>query len=317
MDRRQLRYRLEYALFLVVRAVIARLPIRLASRLADGLGWCVFRLIPGRFTRYQIARDNLAHAWGDSLTDEQADRIILGMWRHLLRMIVEILQLPREFRLFDCNEILEFTNREDCVRALCADRPVLLLGGHFGNWEISVNTFGHFGFPMGVVARHLDNPWLHRWFVRFRESSGNWMILKHGAGSELVDVLEHGGMASLLCDQDAGPSGVFVDFFGRPASTFKSIGLLAMQYEALIVVGGAYRLPADRQRGARWVRFDLATEAVIDARDFQGPAALTELTQACTSALERLVRRAPEQYFWVHRRWKTAPGARRKRRKAA
>jgi KDO2-lipid IV(A) lauroyltransferase len=313
MDRRNIRHRLEYLLFQTGRLTISLLPIRLASMMADVIGWCVFRLIPGKLTRYQVARDNLNTAFGDSLSDAAADRIILGMWQHLFRMVVEIIQLPRQFRLFDCNEVLDFHNRNWCVQTLCSQRPVLMLGGHFGNWEVSVNTFGHFGFPMGVVARHLDNPYLNRWFQRFRESSGNHMIMKHGAGQELAEILENNGMAALLCDQDAGRSGVFVDFFGKPASTFKSIGLLAMQYDALILVGGAYRLPPAKQKGARWVRFDLATQDVIDPRDFTGPNSLNEITQRYTSALESLIRRAPEQYFWVHRRWKSEPRSRRRR----
>jgi KDO2-lipid IV(A) lauroyltransferase len=251
------------------------------------------------------------------LSDEEADRIIYGMWQHLFRMICEMVQLPRRFRLATCSDVLDFERRDDCVRALCSGRPVLFLGGHFGNWEISVNTFGHFGFPMGVVARPLDNPYLHQWFKDFRESTGNTLILKHGAGSELTDIMEAGGMASLLCDQDAGRSGVFVDFFGRPASTFKSIALIALQYNALIVVGGAFRLPESAQHNARWIRFSLTTQDVIDAADYQGSDGITQLTQRFTSALESLIRKAPEQYFWVHRRWKTPPDARRKRRESA
>ncbi|MFM8474744.1 MAG: lysophospholipid acyltransferase family protein, partial [Planctomycetaceae bacterium] len=116
--------------------------------------------------------------------------------------------------------------------------------------------------------------------------------------------------------QDAGRSGVFVDFFGRPASTFKSIALLALQFNALIIVGGAWRLPAASQQGARWVRFCLTTEAILDPQDFQSANAVEQLTQRFTTALESLIRRAPEQYFWVHRRWKTAPGPRRRKRDA-
>ena len=124
-------------------------------------------------------------------------------------------------------------------------------------------------------------------------------------------------MASLLCDQDAGRSGVFVDFFDRPASTFKSIALLALQYNALIVVGGAFRLPESSQHDCRWIRFNLATQDIIDSADFQGANGINELTQRFTSSLEALIRIAPEQYFWVHRRWKTPPDARRKRRETA
>ena len=123
-------------------------------------------------------------------------------------------------------------------------------------------------------------------------------------------------MASLLCDQDAGNSGVFVDFFGRPASTFKSIALLALQHNALVVVGGAFRLPEYAQQDCRWIRFSLTTQDIIDPADFQGANGIHELTQRFTSSLEALIRIAPEQYFWVHHRWKTPPGMRRKPRTA-
>jgi len=313
----KLRQLFEYTFFLTLLFVVKCLPIRATVALANGLAWIVHYLVPKKMTRYAVSRENLRQAFGDSLSDPDADRIIHGMWRHLFRMVVEMVQLPRRFRLATCSEVLEFERRNDCVRAMCSGRPVLFLGGHFGNWEISVNTFGHFGFPMGVVARPLDNPYLHQWFKSFRESTGNSLILKTGAGVELSNIMENGGMASLLCDQDAGRTGAFVDFFGRPASTFKSIALLALQYNALVVVGGAWRLPDAAQRDARWIRFNLATQDVIDPADYQGPNAVVELTQRFTSSLEALIRKAPEQYFWVHRRWKTPPDARRRRREAA
>ena len=317
MNRLKARHLLEYTIFQTLLFVVKSLPVHATVVMAEVLAWFVHRVVPRKWTRYAVARENLGQAFGESLSDDEADRVISGMWKHLFRMVCEIAQLPRRFRLASCSEVLDFEGRDDCVKALCSGRPVLFLGGHFGNWEISVNTFGHFGFPMGVVARPLDNPYLHQWFKDFRESTGNSLISKSGAGTELSDILENGGMASLLCDQDAGASGLFVDFFGRPASTFKSIALLALQYNALVVVGGAWRLPERDQYGARWVRFNLTTQEVIDSADYQGAEGINELTQRFTSALEALIRKAPEQYFWVHRRWKTSPDARRKRRRTA
>lgn len=317
MDRRKLRYLAEYSIFCIIVFVLRTLPVRAAFRMADRLAWFVHTVLPKRMTRYAVSRDNLRLAFGEDLSEPEVDRLIQGMWQHLCRMICEMIQLPRRLRLYNCGEILDFYQRDECVAALCSGRPVLFLGGHFGNWEISVNTFGHFGFPMGVVARELDNPYLQNWFRKFRESTGNSVISKHGAGVELTEVLERGGKASLLCDQDAGRSGVFVDFFGRPASTFKSIGLLALQHNALIVVGGAWRLPPASQRSSRWVKFNLTTQVILDSRDFQDSDGLNRLTQHFTTALEDLIRKAPEQYFWVHRRWKTPPGARRKPKPAA
>jgi KDO2-lipid IV(A) lauroyltransferase len=201
---------------------------------------------------------------------------------------------------------------------------VFILGGHFGNWEVSTATFGMFGFPMGIVARRLDNPYLHHWFFEARQTTGHRLYDKNSGWNDMVRLLQAGGNLGLLCDQDAGRRGVFVDFFGRPASTFKSIALMAMEYDALLVVGYGIRLPDDF-KDARWVRYEIGCEEVIDPRDFACTRdTVHDITQRYTKALERSIRRAPEQYFWVHRRWKTAPadaatrrGSPRKRRKAA
>ncbi|MCR9201266.1 MAG: lysophospholipid acyltransferase family protein [Planctomycetaceae bacterium] len=311
MDARQLRYRAEYAFFLGVLFVLRCLPVSSANRFADALAWFLHRMLPRKWTRYKVSAENIRTAFGDELGDEQIDEMVHGMWQHLARLMVEIIQIERRFRLANTTKILDFHQREECVKALLTGRPVIFLSGHFGNWEISVNTMGHFQFPMGVVARDLDNPWLHRWFLNFRESTGNAMISKRGASTELVACLETGRNVSLLADQDAGRRGQFVDFFGRPASTFKSIALLALQYDALIVVGGSWRLPPSRQQDTHWVRFEMVTEDVIDSRDFDTADAIPQLTQAFTSSLERLICRAPQQYFWVHRRWKTPPRVRK------
>lgn len=272
------------------------------------------RLLPRKMTRYQVAEENIRRSLGDTVDHAAIDRLIRGMWIHLFRMVIEIIQLPRKLRLGNCGEVLVYRNRDESVGALCTGRPVIVLSGHFGNWELATTTFGHFGFPMGVVARDLDNPHLHDWFRRFRRHTGHELISKKGGGDLMVSFLENRGHLALLADQDAGPKGLFVDFFGCPASTFKSIALLAIQYRALICVGYAIRLPDDLQRSS-WARFELGCEDVIDPLDYKSADALREITQRYTSALERVVRRAPEQYFWVHRRWKSEP--RRKRSRAA
>ncbi|MCA9050346.1 MAG: hypothetical protein KDA89_16535, partial [Planctomycetaceae bacterium] len=187
MNLRQARYALEYLIFSAFVFVLRALPTRTAFGIADAVAWILCRVLPRKLTRYSVAAGGIRTAFGADLSDRDVDRILLGMWQHLFRMVCEIIQLPRRFRLYNCHEVLRFHQRDECVRAVMAGRPVLFLSGHFGNWEISVNTFGYFGFPMGVVARDLDNPWLHNWFRQFRESSGNWMISKVGASTQMVE----------------------------------------------------------------------------------------------------------------------------------
>jgi KDO2-lipid IV(A) lauroyltransferase len=312
-----IRHRLEYFAFRLIACVLAMLSVPQTVRMASAVAWVLTLRPLRRLTRYHVARDNIRQAFGDCCTDDAVDDLIRRMWVHLFRLVAEVVQLPRKMTLTNCREVIVFRNRGPVLKALCSGRPVLILGGHFGNWEVSTATFGMFGFPMGIVAREMDNPYLHRWFFETRQQFGHKMFLKRGGFVGMAELLQAGGNLGLLCDQDAGYRGVFVDFFGRPASTFKSIALMALEYRALIVVGYGMRLPDDLVN-ARWVRYEIGCEEVIDPLECDyGRDTVAAITQRYTAALERAIRRAPEQYFWVHRRWKTPLGETAKSRKRA
>lgn len=313
---RPVRHLIEYTVFKTLVCLVDALPIRVSVRMAELLAFALFHFLPGKLTRYHVAKENLRTAFGDQYTEAELDEIIRGMWVHLFRMVVEIIQLPRRLRLYNVADVISFHNRDESTQLLCTGRPVIMLSGHFGNWEMANATFGFFGFPMGVVARDLDNPYLHEWFRRFRQHTGHRLLSKVGGGGDMVGFLEKRGHLALLCDQDAGKRGLFVPFFGQPASTFKSIALIALQYRAYICVGYAARLPDDFDN-RRWVHYELGCEETIDPLEFDGPDAVEQITKRYTAALERVIRRFPEQYFWVHRRWKSKPKSRAKARKAA
>jgi len=312
---RKWRHSVEYTVFRILVSVIEALSLRQSVRLAKALAFVMVRVVPRKLTRYDVARSNIRLAFGDRYTDRQIDELIYRMWVHLFRMVTEIVQLPRKLRLGNCADVIRFRNRDLAVRALSTGRPVIVLSGHYGNWEMANAAFGFFGFRMGVVARDLDNPYLHEWFRRFRQYTGHQLLSKKGGYDRMLRILEQGGHLAMLADQDAGSRGLFVDFFGRPASTFKSIALLAIQHRALIVVGYARRLPDDFENNF-WVRYELGCEEIIDPLAITGDDELREVTERFTKALERAVRLSPEQYFWVHRRWKSAPRRRKKRRAA-
>ena len=306
----RLRHLLEYVIFRAVVAVVHAMPlwaIDVGSRVG---GFCVHRLLPRRLTRYRVAAENIRRALGP---DADVDDLIGRMWRHLFRTVGEVIYLRHRLSRHNFRSLIRFRNQQQAVGALLSDRPVILLSGHLGNWELAVWIFGVFGFPMGVVARRLDNPYLDRFFLKFRSDTGHDLLDKNGASGEMVDRLETGRHLAMLCDQDAGSHGLFVDFFGHPASTFKSIALLALRYQALICVGYAIRLDSDD--GPE--RFEVGCEELIDPATFDGSDPVTDLTRAYTQALERIVRRAPEQYFWLHRRWKSKPDQQRRRSRRA
>jgi KDO2-lipid IV(A) lauroyltransferase len=319
------RHRLEYAAFRLFECLAQMLSPQRARELAESLGFVLHRVLPRKWTRYDVAFANLRQALGPDASEETIDGHIRKMWVHLIRMAIEIMQLHRKVRTDNILDIVRYGHgRDDCWRAFNSGRPVIVVGGHFGNWEVANTLLGLFGIPMGIIARNLDNPYLHAYFQRFRESTGHRLFDRDNATEQMLPMLEQRGYIGLLCDQDAGTRrGIFVDFFGKPASTYKSIALVACQTRALICVAGAYRLPDElsptRTGGPAWSRFELVCEEVIDPLQFDGLDAIQEITQRYTNALERLIRRAPEQYFWVHRRWKTPAGARRgkARRRAA
>ncbi len=190
-------------------------------------------------------------------------------------------------------EVLDLLLRRQC--------PVLLLTGHYGNFEISNYVLGTLGFETTAIGRPLDNPYVNEWLMGVRQRQGSRIINKKGATDEVVGILEQNGVVGFVADQNAGSKGLFVDFFGRKASTYKSIALLAMEYNAPVVIGYGRRI------GDRF-RFQIAAQDIIYPADWQAQEdPLRYITQRYTTAIENIVRQDPGQYWWVHRRWKTRP----------
>lgn len=303
---RTIRYRLEFLAFRLVVCLIDCISPRAAARWAESLAAIFCHWLPEKWTRTKVINDNLRLAFGPDVSLRQLEHLRHGMWAHLFRTVIEMVQAPRKLHLHSYRQIIEFEGLDRSNEALLSGRRVIALGGHFGSWEIGMALFGVWGFRMGIVAREMDNPDLQAWFSRERQRTGHLLLAKKGGYDEMLTLLNQGGNVGMLCDQDAGPRGLFVDFFGTPASTFKSIALLALEYDAILLVGSAVRLP-DEFDTVGWSKFRMSTEAVIDPREITSKDPIREITQRYTTALENAVRRAPEQYFWVHRRWKSEP----------
>jgi KDO2-lipid IV(A) lauroyltransferase len=228
-------------------------------------------------------------------------------------MVVETIRLPRVLHGANFENYVHHANPTDREQLLLwgnCGRPLLALTGHFGNWELLSYLTGLFGLRGGIVARRLDNPFLDRFLSRFRSKTGQTLLDKSADYSRILDMLAHGGSLGMVGDQDAGPRGLFVSFFGRPASTFKSIALLSLEYGAPIIVVGVARIGHPMQ-------YRHYLEDVILPEEYAGHVDATRaITQRYTAALERMVRRHPEQYFWLHRRWKHKPPVRKAKRAA-
>jgi KDO2-lipid IV(A) lauroyltransferase len=298
---------LDFLIYVIIRlglSLLQAFPAELACRMADMLAWIAY-WADRRHRR--IAIDNLRHAFPRWRSD-QHEAVARGCFRHLLHMVVEIACLPRRLAIGNWRRYVTLVGGDRIVSALLAEQPVLIVTGHLGNWELAGYVLGLFGFHTHAIARELDNPHLDRFLRRFREKTGQRILAKKGEFDQITRVLADGGIIATLADQDAGQRGVFVEFFGRPASTHKAIALMAIEYNALLVVAGVPRI------SERPVHFHVKVEESIDPQDYGGrPDAITAITQRYTAALERLIRQYPEQYFWMHRRWKHQPVARSKR----
>jgi KDO2-lipid IV(A) lauroyltransferase len=228
-------------------------------------------------------------------------------------MLVEIIHLSRIVHRTNWRQYFNFATLEDgrrVVGALTCGRSVLVVTAHFGNWELSSYVTGILGFKLHAIARPIDNPHIDAWLRRWREETGQKMLAKKGEFDRIEDVLKTGQTLVTLGDQDAGARGHFVDYFNRPASTHKAVALLAIEHKVPLVVIGCARVGGPMQ-------YHVYAEDVIDPEEYANrPDAARAITERFTSALERLVRRHPEQYFWLHRRWKHQPPAKKAKRAA-
>ncbi len=300
----------DYTVYLAVRllvCLIQSLSLNASRKLAAGLAWLAYHM--DRRHR-EVALDNLRRAYPGEHSEGELDRMVRAVYRHFCTVLVEIIHLPRRLHAENWRDYIELVGGRPMVDCLLSGRPLLIVTGHFGNWEMAGFALGLLGFRTHAIARTLDNPYLDAFLLKFRAKTGQTILDKERDYAKIQRVLGEGGVVATLADQDAGQRGQFVEFFGRAASTHKAVALLALEHGAALAVAGTPRV-------AEPLGYEVVTEEVILPEDYEGrPDAVRAITQRFTAALERLVRRYPEQYFWLHRRWKHQP-APRKPRKAA
>jgi Kdo2-lipid IVA lauroyltransferase/acyltransferase len=300
----------DYAVYLAVRllvCVIQALSLAAARKLAAALAWLAYRF---DCRHREVALDNLRLAYPGRYSEADLQRMARAVYHHFCGVLVEIIHLPRRLHSSNWREHIELTGGREIVACLLSGRPLLLVTGHFGNWEMAGYVLGLLGFRTCAIARTLDNPHLNAFLLKFREKTGQTILDKENDFARIQGVLRGGGALATLVDQDAGQRGQFVDFFGRPASTHKAVALLALEHGAVLAVVGVPRVGEP-------LRYRVAVEEVIRPEEYAGRRdAVAAITQRFTAALERQVRQFPEQYFWLHRRWKHQPQARKARRAA-
>ena len=292
---------LSWLIYITVRSAFALMqifPIDWNLQTARILAGFWRRIMPRHYRR---ALDHITTAYGDSRSSEQIQQMARRCLESVTMFAVEVVCLPRMITPFSWSRYIRTENFHDAMEVMLSGKGALMVTGHYGSFELMGHLLGCLGLDIVAVMRPLDNIYLNRFVVQSRRQRGMEVLDKKGATVAAEDLLHEGKLLAFIGDQDAGRKGLFVDFFGMPASTYKSIGLLAMTTETPIVVAYA------RRCGGR-ARYVIGINRVIYPRQWQQQDhPLRWITQEYTKAIEEFVRVEPEQYLWIHRRWKSRP----------
>lgn len=294
--------RLVYLLLRVFVCVVQALPVEVCASMARRLATMCTGVVR---IRHDVIAENLLHAFPEMSEAERRD-LTWKMWEHLFLMIIEVIHAPRKIHDTNWRDYVTLHQADSIIRTFFDDRPTIVICGHYGNFELSGYVLGIFGFPTYTIARPLDNPYLNRFLNEFRGLTGQYILSKNGSAGQIQDILKRGGILALLGDQYAGNKGCWVEFFGRPASSHKAIALFSLGNDSPAMF-------CFTRRTGKPLHLLMSFGGVLDPREVGSDMqSVPAITKWYTERLERTIRQAPEQYWWLHRRWKDTRPLRRR-----
>ncbi len=235
------------------------------------------------------------------LFDVERNAIIKGAFENLGRLLAEFSQFPKMTKS-NIDEIVIYDGFDNYRRAADRGQGVLFLTGHFGVWELCAFAQGAYGFPLSFLVRPIDNPLVDALIKKYRELSGNQTIDKNESVKQVFTSLKRGRAVGFLIDANTlEDEGVFCDFFGIPACSTTGLATFALRTNAPVVPGFIYW---DERIGKHRLAFEPEV-SLIRTGDFKED--VRSNTRLFTSIIENQVRRRPEQWLWVHKRWRTRP----------
>jgi KDO2-lipid IV(A) lauroyltransferase len=289
--------RLQYAPAWIIIKLVGILPRPLARAVAIFFAQIIYLL---HFRLRRVGLRNLALAFPEKSKSERA-RILRGEFTSLGRQLAEVCHFPK-YTLENVNQVIVYDGFENYERAYARGKGVLFLTAHFGGWELSAFSHSMHGHWMHVVMRPMDNLYLDRLIRNYRTMHGNTTVDKDDFIRGLLAAMKKGEVVGILMDTNmTPPQGIFVDFFGIPACTASGLARIALRTDAAVVPTFTIWDPVLRKYR---LRFDPAVDLI---RTDDNEADIITNTQLFTKIIEDYVRRYPDQWLWVHRRWKTRP----------
>ena len=292
-----MRQRIEFGSVWLLIKLLGLLPRRVARAAGAAIGWLAYAATP---RLRQVGLKNLQLAFPDKTAAER-EAILRAMYRHLGWQLAEFCHMPG-YTLQRASQFIRYEGLEHYLAAQRRGKGVLVLTGHLGAWELSSFYHSLAGHPMSMVIRRLDNPWVDRLVNEIRTKHGNRVLPKDDFARGLIAAMRAGETVGVLMDTNmTPPQGVFVDFFGRAACTASGVARVALRTGAAVLPGFLVWEPEEK----RYVLHFLPELPLVGTGDAERDAIAN--TQMFTAALEDVIRRYPEQWLWVHRRWKTRP----------
>jgi Kdo2-lipid IVA lauroyltransferase/acyltransferase len=292
-----MRKRLEYWLVVAVARTLGRMPRPLARWVASVLTWAVYHGL-GRLRR--VGERNLALAFPE-LPKKIKTTELRGVYRHLGWQLVEFCRM-RRYTAANIKNWIRTEGLDHYLAAQARGKGVLILTGHLGAWELSSFYHSLMGHPMGMVIRRLDNRQLDEFVNGIRCQHGNRVLHKDDFARGLLTAMRAGETVGILMDTNmTPPQGVFVDFFGRQACTASGLARVALKTSAAVLPGFMLWEPAELKYVLHFgpeLNFERTGNAEAD---------ILAATQQCNRVVESWIRRYPDQWLWIHRRWKTRP----------
>lgn len=281
---------IEFHAILVIGTILRFLPRHFVywfARVLGVLAFDVFRIRRG------VTLDNLTIAFGDELSEEARVRLARDAYRNIAMTFIELALIPA--MIDHIGEMVDVSELKLFDTLLTPDRGMILISGHFGSWELNGGSIVNAGYHVTVVVKRQANLLVDDLIKEYRALMGMTTVHRGASVKHLVKALRSGGIVGLISDQNEGKHGIFVNFFGKPASTPAGAAQLALKYDSPVVAVMTKRLSPGKYKS-------IVRQVPVLSGD-----TVESLTERFTLILEQIIRENPEQYFWMHKRWKTRP----------